>query len=206
LAKGVEHLNAKDITPTAFGLIVAYLLPGLFALVTLALFFDPLADLLRSFSTAESTAGLFLLVVLLSLLLGMQLSACRWLVFEVWFLRNHAIPHDLYAALRNPEVSASFRVAIDELNRYHQFYGAQAVVMPFFFLGLGCRLQIAWSSRQGVGLILGGLFLEYVTCRSAAAGWRRYVERGTSMLREVQHGNRNATSKEEGQEEGKEEG
>src|SRR4051812_1002765 len=114
----------KDLTPTVFGYVIAYLLPGLSALLVLALMFDPIADLLKSFGNAQSTVGLFFFVLLISLLLGMQLTACRWFLFEKLIYNKLALTATELSVLRSAELAASFRLLIDEAYRYHQFFGA----------------------------------------------------------------------------------
>jgi hypothetical protein len=180
----------KDLTPTVFGYIVAYLLPGLAALVAVAFFLDPVANLLRSFATAQSSVGLFLFVLLLSLLMGMQLTAFRWLVFERLVYKSFALTAQELSVLRSAELAASFRLLIDEAYRYHQFFGAQVFVIPALFVGLMYRSNISWYSGSALGIGSLFLILEVVMWTTAAEGWRRYISRSHAFLNGGNHGNR----------------
>ena len=170
----------KDVTPTVFGLLIAYVLPGLFALFTMALFSGEVANQLRSFSGAESSVGLFLLVILTAVLLGMQLQAFRWLLFEKFF--EDELPSADLKALRQSETLILFRLFIDEMYRHHQFYGALSIVVPFFFWGLGKKLDVVLISGQGFVLILVGVLVEAVTVVAALEGLRRYLARSRAAL------------------------
>lgn len=178
----------RDLTPTVFGYVVAYLLPGLSALVVLALVFNPIANLLKSFANAQSTVGLFFFVLLICLLLGMQLTACRWFLFEKLIYKSLSLTATDLSALRSAELAASFRLMIDEAYRYHQFFGAQVFVIPALLVGVLYRFSLGWRGRLSAMLVC--LVLEVITWMTAAEGWRRYVERSRAFLTEVNHGNR----------------
>lgn len=181
--------DLKDLTPSVFGLVIAYLLPGLGALFAIAMFFEPAAVLLRAFNDAQSTVGLFFFVVVTSLLLGMQLAACRWIVFEKLVNKKDQLSPTVFRALRLPENAVSFRILIDEVYRYHQFFGAQVFVIPPLLLGINHR----WggdSLAYAIFLFTLGIVLEVITWAAATEGWRRYVSRARTMLEEGNHGDR----------------
>jgi hypothetical protein len=172
----------KDWTPTVFGSIVAYILPGALGLISLAFFYPPVEELLLAFGNAQSTIGLSILFLFTSLAIGMQLSALRWVVFEKILLRKVAFASTDFANFKKPDVAASFRVLVDEAYRYHQFFGAQVFVLPVFTYGLGKRIHVCWTGMGGIGLILALVTVEIVTIAAAIAGWSRYVERGKAVL------------------------
>ncbi len=64
----------KDVTSTSLGLLIAYLLPGLVALYAFSLWPGPLQSQFQVFLTAESNVGLFLLVILAAIALGLQIT------------------------------------------------------------------------------------------------------------------------------------
>lgn len=182
-------MKDKDLTPTLFGYVIAYLLPGLAALVAVAFFLDPVANLLRSFATAQSSVGLFLFVLLLSLVIGMQLTALRWWVFENWLCKSWALTPEELSVLRTSEMVASFRLLIDEAYRYHQFFGSQVFVLPALFTGFVYRFHtsLSWQLVSLIGALF--LILEIVTFKAAAEGWRRYVDRSRAFLKGGNDGN-----------------
>ena len=178
---GLKLEDAKGITPTVFGFLIAYLIPGLFGVITLGLYFDPVAHVMLSFSDATSSTGLSILLFLTTLLVGLQLNIVRWAVFEELFLRKKRLKPEDIAKLRAPDKAAKFQVFLDQMYRYHQFAGAQAVVTPFFVLGVICSLKIAlgtgtWFLSLSAGLVVWGL-----TVWSAVVGWSRYIDRATAL-------------------------
>src|SRR5439155_4424932 len=73
----------KDVTATSFGLLIGFLLPGLMAFYSLGAWIPAVRDLLSFFRGAKSDIGLFLLVLLVALTVGLLVSAFRWLLLEV---------------------------------------------------------------------------------------------------------------------------
>jgi hypothetical protein len=175
--------GAKDLTPTLFGYTIAYILPGLSGLFAVALFSDSVAAQLQSFGTAESSVGLFFLVVLSALLIGMHLHVVRWIVFECLFFRKTFIPNESFASLKEPHIAASFRTAIDENFRYHQFYGAQLFVIPPLMFGVARRLGVLWPSGMAYFFVALTAVSMIALFATAASGWKRYVERGQQVLK-----------------------
>lgn len=173
--------DAKEITPTVFGWVIAYMLPGLFAIFTLGLFFRRVASQLVSFSDARSTIGLFLMVVLASVLVGMQIHALRWMVFEKIFFRGYKVDESLVGKLNQESVASSFRVIIDECYRYHQFYGAQVFIFPVFFYGLLRKMPLISHGELAI-LTLVAVVLEIALVWAACVGLRAYCTRANIVL------------------------
>ena len=102
--------DVKGITPAVFGFLIAYLLPGLFGVITLGLYFGPVATVLLGFSNATSSTGLSILLFLTALLVGMQLNIVRWAVFEELVLRKRRLKAEDIAKLRASDKAAQFQV------------------------------------------------------------------------------------------------
>jgi hypothetical protein len=123
----------KDVTSTSFGLLIAYLLPGLVALYAFSLWLNSIQSQFKVFLTAESNVGLFLLVVLAAITLGLQVTAPRWVLFELilfkllfWLIskkqyRKHVLSSEDFLILGVRSKLEAFRAATDEYYRYHQF-------------------------------------------------------------------------------------
>src|ERR1044072_4975504 len=120
----------KDVTSTSFGLLIAFLLPGVAGLYVLSFWFPTVDEWLRTFLTAQSNAGLFFLVALAALTIGLQVTIIRWLLFEKWFGGADSLGATEFTALRDEQTLAAFRAAVDEHYRYHQFWGGMAVIIP----------------------------------------------------------------------------
>src|SRR5437879_6585940 len=100
----------KDITTTTFGLIIAYLLPGLSGLYTCSFWSPTIATQFDAFSKAESNAGLFFLVLLFALLVGLQLTAFRWVIFELLLCRRDRLNRDEFTQLKTKDQIEAFGV------------------------------------------------------------------------------------------------
>ena len=126
----------KDLTVTSFGLIIAYLLPGFVGLYGLSFWSLSLRKIFSTFLTTESNIGLFLIVLLASLVVGMLAHGLRWLLVEVWGSPSkYRVEPSLYAKLSGERKLSAFRTIVDEWYRYHQWWGGIAVVAPIGYLG-----------------------------------------------------------------------
>ena len=167
----------KDVTTTSFGLTIAYLLPGLFGLYTGSFWSPALKAEFGAFSRAESNAGLFFLVLLFALLVGLQLNAVRWVVFELLLCRRKGLKRDEFTQLKTKDQIEAFGVTIDENFRYHQFWGGIAPVVPVFFLGLSREYRVPLLSCVALPWFVVFLIVEAVTVAAAVEAHTRYVAR-----------------------------
>lgn len=129
--------DVKDLTITSFGLIIAYLLPGLVGLYGLSYWFPSLKSTFSTFLTAESNIGLFLIVLMASLVVGMLAHGIRWLVFEeiAGTRSKYRVDSSLYANLSGERILSAFQTIVDEWYRYHQWWGGFSVVAPIVYFG-----------------------------------------------------------------------
>lgn len=184
------------VTSTVFGYLIAFLLPGMVGLYGLTFWSPAVAELFRTFLTARSNAGLFLLVVLAALVVGLLIAGARWLLYEVaWIslIRRvrakgclqglYARPApDAYASLGNEKILAAYRAAVEEVFRYYQFWGGMSLVIPLLFTGWLVTmfprlswLQIALASAGAAG----------IECLALIRAWgmyRRFLERERAII------------------------
>src|SRR5438552_9850816 len=118
----------KDVTSTTFGLIIAYLIPGLAALYGLSFVSDRVDHWFTQIVAGESSAALFLLVVVVGILIGLQLSVLRTVIFENIICRDCGFKPELLKRISEEGRFAAYRMLIDEQLRYHQFWGAMSFV------------------------------------------------------------------------------
>lgn len=171
-----------DITSTSFGLIIAFLLPGLTGLVSLSFWSVSVRRLFQAFLTAEANVGLFLLVVLTALTIGLMITVVRWVVFERWFCRSYRLQPADFASLAEKERLEAYRAAVDEHYRYHQFWGGMTVALLMLYAGwlysvrptLDC-LEVLWS-------LLAFLVLEVLMVVAATVAYRNYVTRSRIIM------------------------
>jgi len=201
----------KDITTRSFGLLIAYLLPGIACFCYMSLWLRPFQDLLKNFMKSTSDIGSFLFVVLVALLLGLILNAFRWFIYEKIFLKGHSLSSDYFVTISKENRLMSIHTAIDENFRYHQFYGnlsliGLAALITFAFRLLGSvrsDLKTLWYAATIAGTAILCVIVEIVIVWTAVESFFRYVDRGTKIMKGGSDAQR---SQKEGQEKGREEG
>jgi hypothetical protein len=76
------EIEMKDLTSTSFGYIIAFLLPGLFALYGLGFWSTHAAEISKPASTTDAFLGPSVIFLLAALASGLIVSAVRCFVFE----------------------------------------------------------------------------------------------------------------------------
>jgi hypothetical protein len=178
-----ENLPVKDVSSTAFGFVIGFLLPGFAGMFGISLFAPPVQQLFSQFIEAESNVGRFLLMILCSLVVGLEVSVIRWLLFEKWLCRKYKRDESKYRHLGDDSKLAAFRAAVDENYRYHQFFGGMAVVTPLIGWGL------VWPTSGWLTLTLGAVFLvlEGLNVAGAISAYRNYIDRTDRILEGSTH-------------------
>lgn len=169
----------KDVTATSFGLVIAYLLPGVAGLYVLSFWSPDLGKVFDAFLKAQSNVGLFFLLTLAALLVGLEVTLLRWLIFEKWFSPVSALKPADFDNLKTEDLLAAFRGAVDEHYRYHQFWGNMAIVLPFAVITT--IHESVWSCRA-IFAVLFLVILEGITCIAAREAYRHYVNRARAIL------------------------
>lgn len=172
----------KDFTATTFGFVIAYLLPGLFGLITVSFWSETVRQQFDTFTKAQSNVGLFFVVTLIALLFGVELTAVRWALFELGLCRSDRLGPDEFGKLKDPAKAAAFRVAVDEHYRYHQFWGGLTPLIPVFFFGLTSTQHISPCDPDGLVLWLLCVTLEIITIAAGINSYQRYIKRSRAIL------------------------
>ena len=174
----------KDITSTSFGLLIAFFLPGLAGFYGLAFWSPAVKNLFDTFLTAESNVGLFFLVFGGGVIIGLQVTLLRWLLFERLLCKSVNFDSTDFEPLGKDEKKlAAFRAVADEHYRYHQFWGGMFIVMPIFFIGW---LVHSWSTLHcfcRISSIVAFTIVEVVTAYGAVTAFKYYVTRGKQILK-----------------------
>jgi hypothetical protein len=173
----------KDVTSTSFGLLIAFLLPGLLALFGFALWEPSLASIFNTFLTAESNLGLFLLVILGAILTSLEISLVRWLLFELLLCRRHRLTPADFSELGAQGKLKAFQGAVEEHYRYHQFWGGIAIVIPFLYAGWARQAGLLSMGWRILGSLVGFLLIEGLTVAGAIQAYTNYVQRARHILR-----------------------
>jgi hypothetical protein len=182
-AAGTEgNEDMKDLTSTPFGLIIAYLLPGVGGLYGLSYFSTELHGLLSRSFTVESNVGLVLILACVALAVGMQVNVLRWILFQKIICRREQLGAEDFKKLGSVVKVVDFRAAVDEYYRYHQFYGGVTIVLPILY----CEwLRHAWSRLSGCMSVSSALVFVGIETATAWFGiytYSAYVKLGKQIL------------------------
>ncbi len=165
--------DIKDVTSTTFGLIIAYLLPGLTAFYGLSFFSARVRNWFDQIFAGKASGGLILFMIFGAIVIGLQLSAVRWLVFEEILCRHCRFDVTALSGISDAGRFAAYRLIIDEQLRYHQFWGAMSLAQPVLFWG--------WITSQEAPAILTwssaflALVCEGITIVAAIESLNRYA-------------------------------
>lgn len=171
-----------DITSTSFGLLIAYILPGLVTLFGLSYWFPDLRALFEAFLTGGSNFGLFLLVALASIATTLQVTLIRWAIFEEFVCRHYKLSAEDFRNMSNAGKFDAFRGAVDEHYRYHQFWGCMTVALPIVFIGWAQHSGIYENLASGLFLTLLFLVIEGLTWSGAVRAYTNYVNRAKFIM------------------------
>jgi hypothetical protein len=172
----------KDLSSTAFGYLIAFLLPGILGIVAFSYWFTQLEAILQPVLKADATVGPSVVFLSVAVGMGLCLSAIRSLIFEKFLCRKHAFPPTTFAALYKENKLSAFKVIVDEHYRYHQFYGGCAVALLILFAGWCyhhsvCDGQLVWLS-------IGFVMVELLLGNAARDSYIKYVDRGSIVVSE----------------------
>ena len=128
--------DMKDVTTTSFGLIIAYLLPGLVGLYSFTFWSSPLRSVSHTFLSAQSDLGLSLMVLAAAVVVGLQLNVLRFFFYERVLCRTKRISPQVFVKLNASTRLTAFTTVIEENFRYHQFFGSMTLLLPILYAGL----------------------------------------------------------------------
>ena len=172
--------DVRDVTSTVFGLFIAYLLPGLAAFYALSFWSPRVEDWFDRILNRDASAGLVVFIIFGAIVIGLQLSAVRWLIFEEIICRDCRVDAKALSGISDAGRFAAYRLLIDEQLRYHQFWGAMSLAQPLLFYG-----WIATEQRPIIPTwlsILLAILCEAVTIYAAIESLRRYAALRKNVL------------------------
>jgi hypothetical protein len=172
----------KELSSTVFGLLIAYVLPGLTACYGLSLWSPRLNGVVEALVSGQASATILVCTILASITVGLQLTAVRWLIFERWICRKHSFTGEEFQQLHVEGKFAAFRIAIDEQYRYHQFWGGMSIAQLLFFARW---ISTHWfpSYQNFVTIVLVMPTVELLTLFAAKVAYERYIERSKWILK-----------------------
>jgi len=146
MPEGSGEIVVKDVTTTSFGLIIAYVLPGLVGLYSLTFWSGRLKDISQKFYAAQSDLGLSLMILAAAVVIGLQVNVLRFLIYERILCRTKRIDAESFKKLITSQSLTAFTTVVEENFRYHQFFGSMTLLMPVLYLGLLKHLDTNFAS------------------------------------------------------------
>lgn len=169
----------QSVSNDTFGPLIAYLLPGVTALLGLSQFSPALRSWFATSPADAPTIGGFLYLTVASLAVGMTVSAIRWVVVDTLHERTGVRMPPLDFSKLGANVQA-YTLLIEIHYRHYQFYAnmlvATAVAYAYYRVKLGGILPL--------GLLdLAFVFLEAVFFASSRDVLRKYYARCGQLLK-----------------------
>jgi hypothetical protein len=193
MAESDKSLPVRDLLAENFGLLIAYVVPGLAALWACALWDVKIGAWMAQAGTLDTTIGGFLILTVAALGAGMLVQALRFALFELLLPKSsHALrwwpyltaPSYEHRQRRDPEVRAALREITDQHYRYYQCHGGLSVALV--------AVLVAWCVREenvsfGAKAAMAALCLVCLAALFLAAmdALRRTRERMTEIQRPV---------------------
>jgi len=178
--------SVTQYASTLFGYIIGYLLPGLFALITISMWFPNAIEVYKVFETANSTTGIFLLAILFALMLGIELTAFRFVFYDCFLCKLFFKIDDFNNAdvkqLADEKQLKAFKYLVDQHYKYHEFWGNVSIVIPVFFCGTLHVKLIAWNTCSFVIYASVMLAIFIVTVFAALNAYHKYVKRTNALF------------------------
>lgn len=159
-----------------FGIVIAYLVPGLVALSAVSDFL-PSVDAWFGFGSNAPTVGGFLYGTLGSIATGLTLSAIRWMTLDrIHHATGIPAPNWNFARLR--QNLPAFQGAVENHYRYYQFYGNMLLALILIPIAPNARSRWLFAAS---GWIIGTtlLFVYFLASRDAL---NKYYARTAAML------------------------
>lgn len=169
----------REVTDKNFGILTAFILPGLVVLWGMSHFSDTVRGWLSAAQGTGLTVGGFLFATLGSLAAGLTLSAVRWASIDTLHHSTGIKKPTLDFGILHERL-ATFEAVVSNHYRYYQFYANMLVAVAFLFC---CELAIprpwpAGTTASWLGLIV----IECVLFFGSRDALHKYYERSARVL------------------------
>ncbi len=168
-----------DVNESNFGFLIAYVLPGFFAVLQLAQYSPTLQAWITTAPELAPTVGGFLFATLASVAFGLILSTLRWAILDTVH-RHSGLPAPKLDFRKLQKNRDAFERMVQYHYRYYQFYGNSLVLLM-----LSCvapQPLWGWLAREPAlasTLAAGLAVLLFVASRDALG---KYDSRSASLL------------------------
>lgn len=182
-----------EVSQKNFGLLIAYLLPGVLVVVALADHSTAVRSWLGASPADSPTVGGFLFLTVAAVMAGMTVSAIRWIVLDFIHHRTGLRPPVWDFSVLQANLTA-FEGAVENHYRHYQFYGNMLIAL-LLMVAIDPRILLRFgfsAATSAIGFLLV-LILFFTTSRDTL---RKYYARASVILslphspKETRHGKR----------------
>jgi hypothetical protein len=168
-----------ELSGKSFGLVIAYVLPGLVALWGVSYFSPTVSSWIASSQLGAPTVAGFLYVTLGSLASGLTVSAVRWALIDTL---HHAtgIRPPAWDFRKLDDRLEAFEAVVENHYRHYQFYSNMFIAVAFAY-----RARLVWEGRSVVEELwptIGFLVLEAILFVGSRDTLRKYYARAERLL------------------------
>jgi len=169
----------KEISSKNFGLLIAYVLPGILCLWGVSYFSPTVRSWFGTAPTDSPTIAGFLYVTLAAIAAGMIASTVRWLVVDT-IHHLTGIPRPDFDFSRFEDKFSAYDMLGEVHYRYYQFYGASLIALLFSY---SCWRLSASLASTPLGLRdVGVLLLAGILFAGSRDTFRKYNQRLSMLL------------------------
>lgn len=168
----------KDVSPSNFGLLIGFLLPGFTVLWGLSYYSVTVSNWLSGSSTTPSVGG-FMYVTLASVAAGVTVSTVRWAVLDTVH-RWTGLRQPAWDFSRLQDNVAAYNVLNEIHYKYYLFHGNHLVALLFLYGARRVRLGLFTASWGWVDA--GFLLLSVVLFVGSRDTLHKYYSRVSQLL------------------------
>lgn len=167
-----------DSTTRLFGLLIAYVLPGFFALVGFVPLIPTVGQWLQPVSLGEFGLGPPIYSLMTATVLGMLLSCLRWAIIDVIHHRTGITPPRWDPERLEARMSA-FTYLVENHYRYYQFYASVLVAAVLLY---PLNRASATLPYLGPGTDLGAILLCAILFAGSRDALAKYYQRTSRLV------------------------
>jgi hypothetical protein len=157
-----------------FGLIIAFLQPGLVGLYALSYVEPAIREWFGLASTQNASVGGFLFVVVASVGMGVFLSGLRWLVLDWAFADPPAV--DSRRRAIDPQTEAIYEDIRSQHYRYYQFYANMLCAIVLLYVAWFATTAPSWPvARLRFGVLVVACVILFLSARDAVTKYDQKV-------------------------------
>lgn len=169
----------KESSLGNFGLLIAYVVPGLTSVWGASYFSDTLRLWLYGAPANAPTVGGFLYVTIASIAAGVTVSAVRWAIIDTFHHHTGIPPPDWDFSELHDKVAA-YRLLLENHYNFFQFYSNMLVAVVFSYLTRRTSVG-SWSAPIGL-LDIAFLCLVVIFLAGSRDSLRKYYTRGSQLF------------------------